>query len=147
MVVLGRLLYALTLCALAVAGSGQRVSVSIDLGWRFFYGNPQNVCNTPFHQNYTVRVVVLLLILSQVVQLMKTSPCGFQLKFTSSWKCDSDSDERPLSKAKHWQVPVITIRITNATTHLHSGGSPIQVVRHGVRVACHGCHAITVIAQ
>ncbi len=38
--------------ALAVTSNGQRVSVSIDLGWRFYYGNPSEVCDTQFHQNY-----------------------------------------------------------------------------------------------
>jgi hypothetical protein len=34
----------------------QRTTVSIDLGWRFFYGTPNDQCTTQFNQNYTVGV-------------------------------------------------------------------------------------------
>ena len=37
-----------------VTAQQQRVSVSIDLGWRFYYGTPNDQCNTLFSQNYTV---------------------------------------------------------------------------------------------
>ena len=37
-----------------VTAQQQRVSVSIDLGWRFYYGTPNDQCNTLFNQNYTV---------------------------------------------------------------------------------------------
>lgn len=36
-----------------VTAQQQRVSVSIDLGWRFYYGTPNDQCNTLFNQNYT----------------------------------------------------------------------------------------------